>query len=209
MAGQDVCACSTALYARELSHRCANALQQAIAAVHLVRRHGPAHIDAAMARLTAIAEVNSLLGAPTGDTIDLVDAVQEVSDAVARSLATVGVTIAVHGEPLFTTDSRAQAVLMAIAELVSNAIRHGLGPGGGLIAIDVLDDGIVTDVLIEDDGRCRGWSRPGGQGQGIVDGLAASIGGTVSRRTTAMGSASVAMRVPTLAAAASAPAGHA
>lgn len=198
----DECRCGSGVYERELSHRFANGLQQAIAAVHLVRRHGDGHIDDAMGRLAGIAELNGLLAAPgTDDPVDLVDAVDDVASAVARSVGATGVTIMLHGEPLLTTARRARPLLMAVAEIVGNAIRHGLGRGGGSVAIDVFDDGVETDVLIEDDGRCRGWTRPGGQGHGIVDALAASLGGKVTRKVTRMGSANVGLTVPSVAAA--------
>ena len=206
----DSCTCGTGLYDRELAHRMTNGLQQAIAAIHLVRRHGAEHLDTAMDRLTGIAEVNGMLAPPADDgLIDLVEAIEAVSAATARSIGATGVTLMVHGEPLVTTSRGARPMLMTIAELVSNAIRHGLGPGGGSVAIDVFDDGLRTEVFVEDDGRCRSWDRPGGQGHGIVDALAADLGGTVTRNITPMGSASVAVAVPSLAAAAMAVGGRA
>jgi two-component sensor histidine kinase len=204
------CGCETGLYVRELAHRTANGLQQAIAAVHLVRRDGMKHVDSVMDRLAGIAEVNGLLASCGRERlVDLVDEIETISAATARSLGAAEVTLMIHGEPLVTTSRQARPLLMAVAELVSNSIRHGLGVGGGSVAIDVFNDGVRTEVLIEDDGRCHGWNRSGGQGHGIVDALAASLGGTVSRKVTALGSGSVALSVPTIAAAVLAAAGNA
>lgn len=203
------CNCTETLYARELAHRSANMLQLAIAAVHLVRRAGPAHLDAAMTQLTGIADLNRLL-ARSCVILDLPSALRELGDAVQRSHDAIDVVvIAVHAEPLLVDAERARPLLMAVAELVGNSIRHGLKDGRGAVRVTVRDGGTWTEVTVEDTGMCGGWSRAGGQGRGIVDALLYRIDGTVERSITAAGSSRVTIFVPNLSAAARIPEGTA
>jgi len=203
------CPCVEAVYAKELSHRAANALQQAIAAVHLSKR-GAVDLDDVMVRLHATAALHHVLGRSSGG---LVNAADEINDVCAASVAAAGagdnVTIAVDLDAVLADRAVVRPVLMMVAELVSNAVRHAFPNNTGTVYLEMRHSGMTTFVVVEDDGVCGGWHRPGGQGGDIIDGLARSAGGRVVRSLTPGGSSRVEVILPSLAAAAASPVGHA
>lgn len=203
------CPCIEAVYAKELSHRAANALQQAIAAVHLSRRGG-VDLDEVMERLQATAALHHVLGQTSGG---LVNAADQINDVCAASVAAAGagddVTVAVDLDAVLADMAVMRPVLMIVAELVANAVRHAFPENTGTVHLEMRHSGMTTFLVVEDDGVCGGWHRPGGQGGGIVDALARSAGGRVVRSLTPGGSSRVELVLPSLAAAAASPVGHA
>ncbi|RYF13487.1 MAG: sensor histidine kinase [Oxalobacteraceae bacterium] len=203
------CPCIEAVYAKELSHRAANALQHAIAAVHLSRRGG-ADLDDVMDRLHAVAALHHVLARSGGG---LVNAADEISDVCAASVLASGagddirVTADLHAVLAATTVVR--PILMIVAELVANAVKHAFPDNAGTIHLEMRHRGMATLLVVEDDGVCCGWHRPGGQGGGIVDALVLSAGGRVDRSLTPGGGSRIEIVLPSLAAASSAPMGHA
>jgi len=201
------CPCVEALYAKELSHRAANALQQAIAAVHLSRRGG-ADLDDVMVRLHATAALHQVLGRSNGG---LVNAADQISDVCAATVIAAGasddVTVAIDLDDVLAETSTMRPVLMIVAELVSNAVNHAFPENAGIIHLEMRHSGMTTLLVVEDDGVCGGWYRPGGQGGGIVDALASSAGGRVTRSLTPGGASRIEVILPSLAAAAAAPVG--
>lgn len=203
------CGCADSLYARELSHRTGNVLQQAIAALHLSGR-GKLRIETAISRLTAAAELHHSLEPNSAGVIDLERKLRTIAGAViAGAGANEGVNWVVQADDLLTEARVARPVLMIVAELVSNSVRHAFADGRGTIAIRVYSRGASTCIVVEDDGYCGGWDRPGGQGRGLVDALAKSLGGKVERFLTLASSSRIEIVVPSLLAAAQRPAGRA
>jgi two-component sensor histidine kinase len=203
------CPCIQAVYAKELSHRAANALQQAIAAVHLSRREG-VDLDEVMDQLQATAALHHALGQSRGG---LVNAADQISDVCAASVAAAGagddVTVAIDLDDVVADMAVIRPILMIVAELVANAIRHAFPESTGTVHLEMRHSGMSTFLVVEDDGVCGGWHRPGGQGGGIVDALASSAGGRVIRSVTPGGSSRVELILPSLSAAAASPMGHA
>lgn len=196
--------------ARELSHRTANILQIAITALQLGRQGRSDVVGSALEQLSASAEVNRLLTPTGGDPVDLVDQMVKVCAATGRSLRSGdGVELIIDSPKLIASADKARRLSMIAAELVSNSVRHAFRDGEGSILLAIRDDGVNTGLLVEDDGCCHGWTRSAGQGRGIVDALAASMGGSVRRSLSAKGALRVEVLVPTLAAAMSVPAGNA
>ena len=198
--------CDAVLYAQELSHRTANLLQQAISALHLAGRGDTRHMNLAIDRLTGAGDLQRMLGDTGSGCVDLTGTLLAVCQAVGRMTGTDdAVSLVVEGDPLLVHGQAARRMSMIVAELVGNSIRHGLRQGPGSIVVAMRDDGVHTTIVVEDDGVVGGWSRPGGQGRGIVDALAAGIGGHVRRDATAGGSSRVEVTVPSIAAAAAVP----
>ncbi len=203
------CPCVEAVYAKELSHRAANALQQAIAAVHLSRR-GSVDMDDVMNRLHAAAALHQVLGRSTGG---LVNAADQLSDVCAAAMVAAGasddISVAVDLDAVLAETATLRPVLMIVAELVSNAVKHAFPDKAGTIYVEMRHCCMTTLLVIEDDGVCNGWHRPGGQGASIIDALALSAGGSVTRSLTPGGASRIEVVLPGIAAAAAAPVGHA
>jgi two-component sensor histidine kinase len=181
---------------RELSHRTANSLQVAVAALHLGRRGRNDLFEEALDRIGGAAELHGLLGqAPA--SLDQMQALVAICHATRRAAgASASVRLDFDLQPVDIPIASTRPVGMILSELVSNSIRHAFQNGTGRIAVSVGASGGGVEIAVEDDGSCAGWSRPDGQGHGIVDGLAHSVGGHVVRMRTAKGSARVVLTLP-------------
>jgi len=191
------------LYAQEFTHRAGNMLQVAIAALHYGQSGGERGIAKALDVLTGTADLHRLLTRMQMPVVDLEEFLLDVCDAMRRSLgkqADVEICVFVPAVPVLA--GNAMKVAMMIAELVGNSMRHAFRDGGGWITVEADDDGIRTDVIVEDDGRCEDWTRSGGQGRGIVDAIAEDLGGSARRSITKKGSLRVDIALPSIAAAA-------
>ena len=204
------CSCEDAIYARELAHRTASVLQQAMAAVHLAKRNGPGQLETAMARLSAAAELHKELDRAAPGIVDGADSLRRTCWAALKSAgAHDDLELDIDLETVMVDSGAVRPMLMIAAELVANSARHAFADGCGHIRVALKDDGHTTELLVADDGVCAGWRRPGGQGNGIVDDLAAAMGGAVDRQLSAHGSSRIIVRVHSLAAALAGPAGTA
>ncbi|WP_066709362.1 ATP-binding protein [Sphingomonas adhaesiva] len=172
------------LLLREHSHRVANDMTIAIAALRHAERQAGGDVLIAMAigRLEAAARVQRLLcEQPSGTVVDLLTILRRLCEAMRHAHAAPALAVEVVGPPLRVDGGDAWTVSLIVHELVGNALRHG-GRGGGRVRVEVLGDAGGGAVLaVTDRGAAREWSRPGGQGAGIVDGLVARLGGVVSR----------------------------
>lgn len=197
------------LYTREMAHRTSNVLQSAMAAIHLSRRGGLDHLDGAMERLQGAAQLNAILAFDDGQPVDLAGRLREVMEATGLACGATGaIEVVYQAETLIVAPDAARRMSMVASELLGNCVRHAFPDGQGSILVALRDDGVHTGLLVEDDGRGERWSRVGGQGHGIVDALAASLGGRVCRTRNPSGSSKVGIVVPSLALAACEPAGH-
>jgi two-component sensor histidine kinase len=126
---------------READHRIKNSLQ-VVASLLRVQADGARTREAAEAlrlagaRVAAVAEVHALLASapPRGgaaDALDLHDYLREVCASLGVAMGADGRRgeIVVEVEPATVTAATAQALGLAIAELVANAFRHGFAPG--------------------------------------------------------------------------------
>ena len=181
---------------RELSHRTANTLQVAVAALHLGRRGRGDLIDAALDRIGGAADLHGLL-ANVPASRDPMDALVDICHATRRAAgASARVELDFDLRPVEIAPTSAGPIGMIVTELVSNSIRHAFGDGPGRISVSIGPSPAGVEIAIEDDGSCEGWSRSGGQGRGIVDGLAAALGGVLVRTRTPSGSARVVVKLP-------------
>jgi two-component sensor histidine kinase len=95
---------------------------------------------------------------------------------------------------------RCWQVSLIVAELVMNAVRHAFrARQGGSIVVDLRTYGGMIQCAVMDDGEAASVISPG-RGTGILDGLAAELGGMIYRTHTAHGS-TVVLRIPVLEAA--------
>lgn len=189
-----------ALYLREVVHRTGNVLQMAIAAVHLVKRGQPRHLEEAMTRLEGAAALHGLLVQRGEGFVELGKQVELTCDAAGRAAgASDEIELVLDADTLICDAEDARRMSMIVAELVGNCVRHAFPDGQGSILIELRDDGRYTGIMVEDDGACGGWVRPGGQGCAIVDELAAVMRGRVRRQKTPGGSSRIEIVMPSLA----------
>lgn len=187
------------LLMREMSHRVANDMSVAVAALRAAGRlvGGDPTISAALARMQACAEVQRLLCADAPGVVDVTALLARVCSAMADAEPGPGRVVSLRGGSLLSSGKEARLFLLTVHELVRNALVHGCRFGGP-ITVDIGDEDGVTSVVVASPGSAGAWTRAGGQGAGIVDGLAGRLGGRVARG----GSAAVTrveVRVPSLA----------
>ena len=202
------CNCDSTIYMRELSHRTANIIQVAMAALSLSKRGRLQYVGEAIDQLKGAADLNSMLAHEENGIVGLGAHLMRVCAATGRSMG-AGDEIDLHLDvpTLIVGAQDARCLAMIVSELVGNSIKHAFVDRRGSISVTVRDNGSLTAVMVEDDGVCRGWSRPDGKGRGIVDGLAERMGGRVRRIPTAGGSSRVQVLVPSIALVAGRPLG--
>ena len=190
----------SSLYVRESAHRTANVLQGAMAALRICRRGSEVDLDAALDRLEGAADLHAILAIGGNQSVDLGKHLDDACVATGRAAgASDDVELMLDAPSMPVRAEDARRVAMIVTELVGNSIRHAFEDGKGCIRVAVRNNARRTCVLVEDDGRCEGWSRPGGQGYDIVDELARSLGGEVRRDRTAGNSSRVEVVLPTIA----------
>ncbi len=131
----------------EMNHRVANSLQLTAACLVLQAKELPdasnarSALDAAAARVAAIADLHRLLGAHVdASDIDLATYLREVCPRIGRS---TGVDISFSGEPATISFHAAQRITQIVTELAINAGKHAdTGPGG--LRVDCRSDGPDT-----------------------------------------------------------------
>lgn len=171
------------LVAREALHRVGNELAVAAAALRVAQRRGgedPA-VGAAIERIEAASQVNALLSRrPFSEVVDLGAYLAALHGPLARLGAAAGVAVHLDAGPtkVFGIDQR--RVGMIVYELVMNAVRHADRDDEGIRVTLTHRWGVAT-VEVSDGGGAGAWTREGGQGGGIVDALAARLGGSVER----------------------------
>jgi two-component sensor histidine kinase len=86
-------------------------------------------------------------------------------------------------EEIWIDSARGWRVGLIVAELIRNAVRHGLHGRPGVIGVDVRYKGSRIQCLVTDDGRAA--TNPAeGRGQRLVRALAAELQGSVNWRFT-------------------------
>lgn len=183
------------IYDRELTHRTANLLQQAIAALHLASRGDRSHAAAAIERITGAAELQRLLGSTGSEQAELTAYLAAICSALTKMHgAENAIELRLDSSRVGAGEKFTRCVGMIVAELVGNAIRHAFQARGGRITVTMRDDGDHGALIVEDNGVGGGWTRAGGQGHGIIDALARDLSGTVQRSRTPEGLSRVEIR---------------
>ncbi len=145
---------------REVHHRVKNNLQTISALLRIQeRRSGSPEASRALAeaveRVGSMAVVHELLSASTDETVDFAAAAQTVVDMVRQGLAGTGggVAVTVEGSTGEVPASMATSLALVTAELVHNAIEHGIVPrGGGHVSVTMARAGGELRLTVRDDG---------------------------------------------------------
>ena len=143
---------------REVHHRVKNNLQTVAALLRLqARRIGPGQgrsaLQEAIRRVATIALVHETLSEGAGELVDFDDVVSRTA-LLAVELASTSAPVTVRREGRFgrIRAENATPLALVLTELVTNAVEHGLGVGGGQVTIRGDRDDRHLLVQVEDDG---------------------------------------------------------
>ena len=156
---------------REIHHRVKNNLQTVASLLRIQARrtHSDEARDAltqAMRRVSAIAVVHDTLAQGLAQNVDFDDVFQRVLKLVAEVAAGVGTRAKTHTTGRFGTlpSEYATPLALALTELVTNAVEHGLAGQDGDVEISADRTGDHLEVRVRD----TGVGLPEGQvGQGL------------------------------------------
>ncbi len=189
LADATACATRQTMLMREADHRIKNNLQiVASFARSVARREQPCAASALRAvaiHVDEIANLHDLLQlSPEANVVDLGDLLHRVRRSL-DTLVTVEprrIEIVLDAEPIMAPAAFARPVMMAVSELVMNAIRHAFPDGrrgtvhvtaaavDGALRLVVVDDGVGLPSELAD--------RPG-FGMTLVRAMVGQIGGTL------------------------------
>lgn len=145
---------------REIHHRVKNNLQNIAALLRLQMRRSQsdfvkAEFAASINRIMAIALVHEVFACQTWDSIDLIELSERILDCVIEH--SVGpdckINSRVEGQRVQLGSQQAIPLALVINELISNSIKHGVGPRGyGEIIITINEcDGLIY-LSVSDNG---------------------------------------------------------
>jgi two-component sensor histidine kinase len=145
---------------REVHHRVKNNLQTIASLLRIqARRSGSAEasraLEEAVERVSSMAVVHEMLSASTDETVDVGEAARTVVDMVRQGIAGTasGVTVEVEGTTGHVPASSATSLALVTAELVHNAIEHGIGPRGhGAVHVSMRRLPEEIHLVVRDDG---------------------------------------------------------
>jgi two-component sensor histidine kinase len=175
------------LMLREADHRIKNSLQVVASLLHLQARRETneavrAALQAATARIQTVARIHDALQLDGGtDSVDVGALIGTMcKDLHAMAGEPVSVEIVVRAEPVQLQLKLAQPIILAVNELVINALRHAFPDGRhGAVMVTVARDGdrVRIDVCDNGIGLPAGYGDGRGYGTTLVHAMVAKIGG--------------------------------
>jgi len=142
---------------QELHHRVKNNLETLSAVLELARGIEGAQdlVDRLLERVETMAAVHSLMHEGTlGEKVDAAELVTQVATLVGDSCGHLGqrVTVTVNADESSLPARAATSLALITSELVSNALRHGYGQGGGEVRVRLKRSGEKVCLVVADDG---------------------------------------------------------
>ena len=160
---------------REIHHRVKNNLQTVASLLRLQARRSSSEevrfeLEEAVRRVGAIAVVHESLAHEPGALVDFDEVIDRII-SLTRDMASGEGTIQRHGSVGTLEAERATPLAMSLAELVGNAVEHGLGgrDSAGTVTVTA-SRGERIVIQVEDDGPGP-TSEPEGLGLSIVRSL--------------------------------------
>lgn len=161
---------------REVHHRVKNNLQTIASLLRIQARRAESDearraLAEAMERVGSMAVVHEMLAGSTEERIDFTEAAHTVVEMVRRGLAgeNPGVTVTIEGSTGQVPAPVATSLALVMAELVHNAIEHGLaGRDKGTVAVTMRRLAREIVVAVRDDGA--------GLPEGFEAGSSANLG---------------------------------
>jgi two-component sensor histidine kinase len=145
---------------REVHHRVKNNLQTIASLLRIQARRAQSDEAAralaeAVERVSSMAVVHEMLAGSTDESVDLAEAVRTVVDMVRRGMAggEGAVTVEVDGDTGPVSAQVATSLALVAAELVHNAIEHGIGEGGsGTVTVSMRRLPAEVQLSVRDSG---------------------------------------------------------
>jgi two-component sensor histidine kinase len=181
----------------ELTHRINNEFTSAVCIIS--RAATRSDNDAVRATLAAVAErlmdyalVHRTLQMPSENTeIDACAFMRELCEAIGKSkLADLGIEISLVDRSLRMGSLRCWRLGLIVSELITNAARHAFNGAAGTIRVELRLCGAFVECSVSDNGRWAAPIRPG-RGFAIVEALAETLDGNITRIMGNRGSAVV------------------
>jgi len=146
---------------REVHHRVKNNLQTIASLLRIQARRAESDEAAralaeAVERVSSMAVVHEMLASATEESVDLAAAVRTVVDMVRQGLADPDsrIDVSVSGETGLVPAEMATSLALVAAELVHNAIEHGIGTRGtGSVKVTMRRYPADLHLSVRDDGR--------------------------------------------------------
>lgn len=166
---------TTALVLREADHRIKNSLQIVASLLHLKARRADtpavkAALSAAAVQVRAISHIHDVLQLNgVSDAVDLGAVLTDVCKSL-QAMTGDSRTISIDGaeEEIETPVTLTQPVVLAVTELITNALRHAFGDGrdGDVhLSVERLDGKLR--IVVSDNGRGLPPGYADGQGYGM------------------------------------------
>lgn len=141
---------------REIHHRVKNNLQNIASLLMLQANRSASEVVKtefadSINRIMSIAMVHDVFACQSWDSINLIELCQRILDSVISHAARPGhkITTRVEGRHIQLTSKLAVPLALVINELVTNAMKHGVGARGeGEIAISLKEDNGFTNLLV-------------------------------------------------------------
>lgn len=175
---------------REVNHRIGNSLQLVSSFISMqaraVKDEAAAHaLRETQARIEAVAQIHRrLYTSQDVTTVELKDYFEGLVDELRSSMAPdpAAPSIVLNAESLRVPTDRAVSLGVAVAELVTNAMKYAYPNGeGGEIRVFLARDGQKAVLTVEDDGAGMGDGAPKGTGLGrlILKAMATNLSSRV------------------------------
>lgn len=177
----------------EISHRVMNEYAAAIceltlAAGSAANAHARATLHHAAARLHLHVEAHRALLTPADDeVVDLAGHLGRICASMTRALlAWREVRLIAEMDAVWMDSGRCWRIGLVVAELIGNAVRHGLAGRAGCVRVAPTRSPGRVHCVVSDNGRAPTGPKQG-RGRRLIEKLAAGLGGQLSWRFTPAG----------------------
>ncbi|MBA4370049.1 MAG: hypothetical protein C0418_00525 [Coriobacteriaceae bacterium] len=145
---------------REVHHRVKNNLQTIAALLRLQARRAQSDnerrsLSEAVERVTSMAVVHEMLAGASDERVDFAEVCRTVVEQVRRGMAgeSPGVTVMTEGDTGYVSAAVATSLSLVAAELVHNAIEHGVaGRPAGVVTVSMRREPDEVVLQVHDDG---------------------------------------------------------
>lgn len=143
---------------REVHHRVKNNLQTIASLLRIQARRSSSDeaaraLEEAVERVSSMAVVHEMLASSADESVDLAAAVSTVVDMVRRGLTgqDSAIEMTVEGATGLVPAQVATSLALVVAELVHNAIEHGVGPlGSGAVVVSLQRGAADVTLTVRD-----------------------------------------------------------
>lgn len=162
------------LVVQETHHRIKNNLQTISSILSLQRRRSRCAetkeaLSDNIARINSMAAMYEIMTVSGGSRVDALEVLRRTASMLMDIYADgeTQISVEVRGQSVILDARQAQALVLAVGELVQNACKHAFEPGSkGTITVDMMKTGRDVNVHVVDDGRAKD-KNPSGSGLGL------------------------------------------